>query len=222
MPFARKFAQQKIAFLYLIGTLLLLFSCGRHVFDDPSGNVTFYNESSYSVSVYQKSFDGATLVDMLASGDSYSTIVNPSDNYGAGSVFSVKYWFWIGENVWTSGIDPNGQIQHNIEAGKSYDIQISNASNIKWEESFVKIQNASNMPLEFNYLSTYYKQVGNGELAVPSGKIGIYKISGEIKDHTITQVYEQYPFPDFVAEKGRIYNFIFDGKSVKQTWEQGI
>jgi hypothetical protein len=206
-----------VSFFALLGIF-----CGRHVFDDPSGNVTLYNESSYSISVYHNSFEGATLVNMLASGDSYSTVISPSDNYGSGSVFSVRYWFWIGEDVWTSGIDPNGQIQRNIEAGKSYDIQIPNVSNIEWAESFVKIQNSSNMPLEFNYLSMFYKQAGNGETTVPSGKIGIYKISGEIKGHTITQVFEEYPFPDFVAEKGRIYNFIFDGKSIIKTLDQGI
>jgi hypothetical protein len=206
-----------VSFFALLGIF-----CGKHVFDDPSWNVTFYNESSYSVSVYHNSFSGVTLVDMLASGDSYSAVVNSSDNYGSGSVFSVKYWFWIGENVWTSGIDPNGQIQHNIEAGRNYDIQIPNVSNIEWTESFVKIQNASNMPLEFKYLSNHYQQAGSGETVVPSGKIGIYKVSGEIKGHEIEQVFEQYPFPDFTAENGRIYNFIFDGKSVIKTLDQGI
>jgi hypothetical protein len=207
-----------VSFFALLGIF-----CGKHVFDDPvSWNVTFHNESSYSISVYQNSFSGAALVDMLPSGDSHSAMVRPSDNYGSGTVFSIKYWFRVGENVWTGGIDPNAQIQRNVEAGKNYDIQIPNALNVEWTESFVIIQNSSNMPLEFNYLNDFYKQAGNGETAVPSGKFGIYKISGEINGRTITQVFEKYPFPNFTAEKGRVYNFMFDGSSVIKTSEYEI
>jgi hypothetical protein len=160
---------------------------------------------------------------MLASGDSYSTVVEPSNNYGSGSVFSGRYWFWIGENVCTSGIDPNGQIQHNIEAGKSYDIQIPNVSNIEWSESFVKIQNASNNDIGgFCHIGMCYPQAGGG-YSVKAGEIGIYKISGEINGYKIERGSdEEYPFPNFTAKKGRIYNFIFDGKSVIKTLDQGI
>jgi hypothetical protein len=206
-----------VSFFALLGIF-----CGKHVFDDPSWNITLYNESSYSVSVYHNSFSGALLADMLASGDSHSVTVSPSDNHGNGSIFSIVYWFWIGENVWISGIDPNGQIQRNIEAGKSYDIQIPNSPNIEWAESFVKIQNASDMPFELNYLGSFYKQAGNGETTVASGEIGIYKVSGEINGYTITQVFKEYSFPNFTAKKGRIYNFIFDGNSVIKSLEQGI
>jgi hypothetical protein len=209
----------------------LAVSCGESVPDVSPGNVTLINESSYSVSVYHGSFSGALLVDTLPSGSSYSTIVSTSDNYGIGSVFSIRYWFCAGGKAWTTGIDPNEQIQRNIEAGKSYEIQIPNSSNIGWEDSFIKIQNASDDSFHFNYLNQFYRQAGTGEFPVPAGETGIYKINPsdnhglEIVGYTITQVFKPtFPFPDFTAEKGHIYNYIFDGDSVEKArkWEEKI
>jgi hypothetical protein len=199
--------------------------CGKHDLNDPSWNVTFHNDSSYSVSVYQNSFySGAILVDKLASGDSYSVMV-PSDNHGFGSVFSIRYWFEVDvdNNVWATGIDPGTQLQHYIEAGKSHDIQISNSSNIEWENAFLKIHNASDMPIEFYRLSMVFPQA-NGEFPISNGKIGIYEISGKIEGRTVkyNDLVSSYPFPDFTAEKGYIYNFKFDGKSVEPTGEEKI
>jgi hypothetical protein len=58
----------------------------------------------------------------------------------------------------------------------------------------------------------------------PGEKPGIYKISGEIEGRTIKYngLSDLYPLPDFTAEKGYIYNFIFDGNSVEQMPEEKI
>ena len=161
----------------------------------------------------------------------YSTTLNPSDNYGVGSMFSIEYWHLVASDaefscgdVWTSGIDPNGQISQNIEAGRDYVIKIPQPKNLELREAFLKILNTSRNYFELNYLSNTYRQAGNGETSVPSGKVGIYKMNGDtkIKGHTITQVFDEYPFPEFTAEPGYIYNFEFDGKEVKTKEEQKI
>jgi len=210
---------------------LLLVSCGKHgdLYSDSNlGTVTFFNESSYSVSVYQTSFSGPVLIDKLATGNTYSATVSPSDNYGVGSVFSIRYWYLVEHDVWTGGIDPDAQITQNIEAGKSYVIQIPQPSKLELTEAFFKILNTSGMPIEFNRLGVHYRQAGNGELSVPSGQSGIYKINSselgvEIKDHTIFQVIDQYyNVPEFTAKNGYIYNFEFNGSSVIPKGEQKI
>jgi len=222
------FAIKKFALLLALLTL----SCGKHDFDNPfSSSVTFFNNSSYYVSIHAESFSGPVLIDKLASGMKHSTTLNPSNNYGVGSVFSIEYWYLVASDaefdcgdVWTNGIDPNMQISQNIEAGKNYTILIPQPKELELKEFFFKILNASNKPFELNHLGTFYRQAGNGEFPVPSGKVGFYRMNGEteIKGYTITQVYKEYPFPEFTTKNGYIYAFEFNGNSVKQTGEQKI
>jgi len=211
---------------------LLALSCGKHSVDSSAySSVTFFNNSSYSVSIHSESFSGPILIDKLASGRYFSTTLNPSNNYGVGSVFSIEYWYLVASDaefacgdVWAGGIDPDMQISQNMEVGKEYTIQIPQPKSLELKEAFLKILNTSGEHFELNYLGTFYRQAGNGELPVPSGKIGFYKMNGEteIKGYTITQVSEKYPFPEFTAKSGYIYAFEFNGNSVEKTGEQKI
>jgi hypothetical protein len=222
-----------MAFLCFIGTLLLLVSCGKHDFNEPNlVQVTFCNESSYSVTVYQKSFDGHVLAEKLIPAECFSSGVNPSNNHGVGTVFSVEYWHLIDNEVWVGGRDPNRQITENIEAGESYVISIPQPSSLDFQESFIKIANASGMDFELGCLNAVFYQV-NGALPVPSGKTGLYKAdnssacyysNGEIRGYAIKQglLGNPYPFPEFIAMKGYIHNFKFDGNEVVQTGDQKI
>jgi hypothetical protein len=204
---------------------VLAISCGKHIPDDNSSwNVTFHNMSKYSVSVYQNSpSSGAILVDKLASGDSYSLMV-PTDDYGFGSVFSIKYWFEVDDNVWATGLDRGTPLQYYIEAGKKHDIQIPNSSNIEWEDAFIKIRNTSSNSIEFCQRSNCWSQA-NGEFPVPPrGNPGVYRVSGKIEGRAVkyTDLVDSYPLPDFIAENGYIYNFTFDGNSVEEGRRQKI
>jgi len=211
---------------------LLALSCGKHDYDNSNylSSVTFFNSSSYYVSIHSSFFSGPVLIDKLASGMSYSTTLSPSNNYGSGSVFSMEYWYLVAHNnecscgdVWTSGIDKNMQISQNIEAGKDYVIEIPNPDSLELKEAFFKILNTSGKDFELEkYFSSYtVRQAGNGEFSVPSGKVGVYQVNGktEIKSYTINQIFE---FPEFTAEPGYIYNFEFDGKEVKTKEPQNM
>lgn len=212
---------------------LLALSCGKHEFGNSASlsSITFFNNSSYHVSIYEEFFGGSILVDKLASGMSYSTIINPSNNYGSGSMFSIEYWYLVANyaecscgDVWIGGIDSDAQISQNMEVDENYVIQIPQPKSLKLKEAFFKILNTSGNYFELNHLSNTFRQAGNGEISVPSGKVGIYKVNGEteIKGYTIAQVSERYPFPEFTAKTGYIYNFEFDGNEVKTKEEQKI
>jgi len=211
---------------------LLVLSCGKHNYDNSVySSVTFLNNSSYYVSIHSTSFSGPILIDKLAAGNSYSTTLSPSNNHGLGSMFSIEYWHLVASDaefacgdVWTGGIDPNVQISQNMEAGEEYVIKIPQPKKLELNEAFFKITNTSGEHFELNRLSTYFKQAGNGEVSVPSGKVGIYRNRGEteIESYTITQGFNKYPFPEFIAKSGYIYNFEFDGNSVKTKEEQKI
>jgi hypothetical protein len=221
-----------MAFLYFIGTLLLFVSCGKHDFQEPNlAQVTFCNESSYSVTIYQTSFSGSVLVERLIPADCFSTGISPSNNYGVGTVFSVEYWHLIDNEVWIGGKDPNRQITENIEADRSYVISIPQPKSLDLQESFIKIANVSSMDLELGCLGVVFYPV-SGALPVPSGKYGLYKVNdnsacyynGEIRGYTIRQglLEQPYPFPDFIAMNGYIHNFKFDGNEVIKTGDQKI
>jgi len=210
---------------------ILVLSCNKYSYEDPYNNlgeVIFVNESSYNVSIHDTSFDGPLIVDKLAPGDIYSTAVPPSNNYGSGSVFPIIYWYFAdGEDFWIGGTnpDPNDQIKYNINAGQKYLIYIPEPSKLEGSEAFFKVLNTSGMSIELNRLGNYFKQV-NGELPVPSGKTGIYKIESsasgvEFKGYSISQS-KDYPIPEFTAKNGFIYNFEFNGTSVIFKGEQEI
>jgi len=229
------FAVKKIALLFA----LLVISCGKHELEDtnPQAEVTFFNESSYDVSVHLSAFSGPVLIEKLTIGDYFSTMLSPSNNYGNGSVFSIVYWVLVANgtelacnDVWTSGIDPNMQIIQNLVGGESYVIQIPKPKNLELNGSFIKILNSSNQPFEFNYLAMTKRQADNIEIAVPSGKVGVYKVNDnyysnkptEIIGHTIKVVFETYPFPDLIAQNGYVYSYEFDGKTVTKKGEQKL
>jgi len=230
----KKFAQQKSALLYFTVALLLLASCGNHIFEEANSTqaaVTFCNDSSYSIVIHQTNFDGPILSELIPA-HCFSTNINPSNNYGIGSVFSIEYWHLLENDVWVGGKDPDRQITQNLEAGKSYFISIPQPKSLELYESFIRIANTSDMDLDLNCLGMVFYPV-NGELPVPSNKSGLYRgnnlknsacfSNGEVKDLTVRQgLQTTYPFPGFAMVNGYIHNFEFDGNEVIQKDDEKI
>jgi hypothetical protein len=199
-----------------------------------TGKVTFMNESSYSVIVHQDAFSGPVLVELL-SGQTKKVEVRTSDNYGGGSTFSVEYLYRISDGfdvdsgeVLAIGIDPNMQLNFVVEADKSYTKQIPQPSALEFRSAFIKILNTSNMQFELAYLGTSFKQTGNGNFSVATGKTGVYKLDGiptEGKlyhDYRVVSNFQNTTIPDFTAVNGYIYSFSYDGAAVTKTGEQSI
>jgi len=200
-----------------------------------TGKITFFNEStSYKVVVHQDYFNGPVLLE-LSEWESKKVDVRISDNYGVGSTFSIEYLYPLDSafdaesgKVIASGIDPNVQINLVIEENKSYDVTIPPPQNIEFRSAFIKIVNASSLPFELKYLGTVFKQTGNGNLSVPPGGTGVYKLEGIssagrlYQNYEIVSTFASTTIPDFTAENGNIYNFAYNGSSVTQTGTQTI
>jgi len=229
----KKFVQQKLTFLYVAGTFLLLVSCGNHTFETSNyalmAQVTFCNESSYSVTIHKDNFGGPVLAELLPA-DCISIDLNPSDNHGTGTVFSVEYWHLIENDILVGGKDPDRQIIQNIKAGENPPISIPQPKNLDLQESFIKILNASDMDFELRCLSMALYQV-NKTLSVQSSKSGLYNVNNiknsscfsndEIKGLTVKQG-TTFLFPEFTIINGYIYNFKFDGNEVIQNETEKI
>jgi hypothetical protein len=241
--------KNNIAVIFLILTTLICASCENpsNANENPSnsnndnsttevktGKVTFMNELSYSVIVHTDAFSGPVLAE-LSSGQTKRVEVRTSDNYGVGSTFSVEYLYRITDGfdagsgeVLASGIDPNIQINFVVEADKSYTKQIPQPSALEFQSAFIKILNTSSMQFELAYQGTSFKQTGNGNLSVPTGKTGVYKLEGIpaagklYHDYRVVSTFQNTTIPDFTAMNGYIYSFSYDGSAVTKTGEQSI
>jgi hypothetical protein len=198
-----------------------------------TGKITFFNESSYSVTVHQEFFSGPVLVE-LSPGQSKRVDVRVSDNYGIGSTFPIEYWYRVVDGtdlasgeVWANGIDPNVQLNLVVEENKSYTLQIPQPQDLEFPRAFVKILNASGMQFELQYLGTAFKQAGNGNLPVPAGKTGVYEFLSTaegkpVSGYTVHTTFQPVPVPDFTAKNSYVYNFTYSGTAVTKTGEQKI
>jgi hypothetical protein len=229
---------KKAFVLYSLFAVLCLIACPT---DSPgngtvvkTGKVTFFNESSYSATVHLDAFSGPVLIDSLGPGQSKKVDVRTSDNYGVGSTFCVEYLYRVVDGtdlasgeVWAKGIDPNIQINFVVEENKSYTKQIPQPGALEFPMAFIKILNASNMQFELHYLGTAFKQAGNGNLPVPSGKIGVYQLSSTAEGRLVTgytahSTFETVTIPDFTAQHSYIYTWTYNGSTVQQTGSQKI
>jgi hypothetical protein len=199
-----------------------------------TGTVTFFNESSYTVTVHLDAFTGPVLIKNLGAGQSKGVDVRTSDNYGVGSTFCIEYLYRVVDGidlasgeVWASGIDPNIQINFVVEENKSYTKQIPQPMELEFSMAFVKILNASDMQFELRRYGTAYKQAGNKNLPVPPGKTGVYDVSstaiGAVHDnYSVHTALSAVNMPQFIAKNSYIYSFIYSGTSVEKTGEQKI
>ena len=205
-----------------------------------TGKVTFFNESSYKVVIHQDAFSGPVLLELSAGESGKTILVRTSDNYGIGTTFSIEYLYRINDafdtesgDVIASGIDPNVQINFVIEENKTYTKQIPQPQNLEFRNAFIKIFNSSSLQFELKYLGTVFKQTGNGNISVASGKTGVYKLplgteggipaEGKLyQNYQIASTFENTVIPDFTAKNGFIYSFTYNGNSVIKTGEQTI
>jgi hypothetical protein len=199
-----------------------------------TGKVTFFNESSYTVTVHLDAFSGPVLIESLGGGPSKMIDVRTSDNYGVGSTFCVEYSFKVMDGmdlasgeVWAKGIDPNVQINLVIEENKSYTVLIPKPTELEFPAAFVKILNDSPIQFELRKQGMAYKQAGNGNLPVPPWKTGMYEIPSTVvgvthSDYSVHSTFNSVYVPEFIARNSYIYSFNYDGSSVTLVSEQKI
>jgi hypothetical protein len=220
-------------FLFVFLITVLLSACPPPEGSE-TGNVTFFNGSSYTVTVHLNDFHGPVLIESLGTGQSREVNVRTSDNYGSGSVFSIEYSYNVVDGtdlasgeVWARGIDPNIQITVVVEENQSYTIQIPQPTELEFPMAFIKIFNGSNMEIKLCILDTEYNQTGNGNIPVPPGEIGVYEIHSTAagltyRDYSIRANFNSVDVPEFTAKNSYVYNFTYDGSSVRLRSEQKI
>jgi hypothetical protein len=199
-----------------------------------TGKVTFFNESSYTVTVHLDAFSGPVLIESLGAGRSRRVDVRTSDNYGVGSTFCIEYSYKIADGtdlasgeVWAKGIDPNVQINFVVEENGSYTTQIPQPTELEFFSAFARILNTSSMQFELHRLGTAFKQAGNGNVPVPPGKIGVYQIPSSAEgtvhsDYSVLSTFDSVNVPEFTATNSYVYSFTYNGTSVVKTGEQKI
>jgi hypothetical protein len=222
-------------FLFVFLITVLLSACPTGSSDDGPGNkglevktgkATFFNESSYTVTIHLDAFSGPVLIESLGAGQSKVVNVRTSDNYGIGSTFCVEYFYKVVDGtdlasgeVWAKGIDPNIQINFVVEENRSYTKQIPQPTELEFSGAFIKILNASNMQFELHKQGTAYKQMGNGNIPVPPGKFGVYEISSTAeglthRDYSVHTTFNPVSVPEFTAKNSYVYNFTYNGSTI--------
>jgi hypothetical protein len=227
-------------FIFLI-TAILLSACPTDSSDEDTktievktGKVTFFNESSYTVTVHLDAFSGPVLIEDLGAGQSKRVDVRTSDNHGVGSTFCIEYFYKVVDGtdlasgeVWANGIDPNVQINFVVEENKSYTKQIPQPRALEFSAAFIKILNASDMQFELRKQGMAYKQTGNGNLPVPAGQTGVYAIPSTAtgtnhSEYSVHTTFNSVSVPEFTAQNSYVYSFTYNGTSVTKTSEQKI
>jgi len=188
---------------------------------DDWAKVRFYNESSYSVSVYLQSFNGSELIDRLPGGQSKQIDVRASDDIGIGTMFSIVYWVEV-DGISIKSIDPNMQTAINIKAGENYTYQIQNPKGLELRESFLRLLNTSTNSIQLQRFGMAFVQEGNKGVPVQVGETGVYKIQDKVSDYMVVQIFESYPMPSFDVENGMVYEYEFNGNQVRKRSEYSL
>jgi hypothetical protein len=193
-----------------------------------TGRVTFINESSYSVKVHRDSFGGPVVVELGSGTDTIKTVnVRISDSHGFGTTFSVEYLFPISDELHSEGgeilasmLDFDVQINLVIQEGRSYTVQIPQPKNLEPRSAFIELYNSHNLPCELRYYGLILRQEGSGNIPIPSGRFGIYKLDGipvagePAQGYRVVSTFSEAPIPEFTIQNGYIYKFNYDGTSV--------
>ena len=193
--------------------------------DEPMGIIKFFNSSSYAVSIHRDAFSGPVIAE-LAAGEVKSVEVYVDNNYGVGTTFSFGFKTKVFNELETAcgdvfayGIDPNMQKTIIIEPGKEKLVTIEQPSELIFETAFLRIINASDNYFELRQNGITFKQTGNGNVPVDSGKTGVYEIMSNkegksFENYKLITVFKSVDFPVFVAKYNHAYTYSFDGEKI--------
>jgi len=199
-----------------------------------TGRVTFFNESSYRVNVRRDAFSGPIVAKIPPNQPPVTVYVRVSD-HALGTTFSIEYLYQVtgpdtdSGDIFASGIDINVQINRVVEESRSVTIQIPQPANLEFKTAFIKITNTHNLPAELRRFGTIFSQAGTGNIPIAPGRTGVFRLDqippGEgflLHGFNIVSTFAVTPLPEFTAQNGFIYSFIFDGTSVRKTGERTI
>ena len=206
--------------------------------DENSVEVRFFNSSSFKVDIFRNinpsSLDKTTRpITTVPAGAEVKLKLPPSAEQVIGDVFYIRYYVQIADS-YSSGIGKPLYVQAKrdisniafvLEAGKSYTKEISQpeANQLKFINGYIKVQNTGIKSFQVMNGSNYLKKLGTEEPNLASGKFGFYEFEiPDIEDNFnvstlkffVTDDGKTLKAPDFVMERGKVYDFQCDGSQV--------
>ena len=231
---------KKIIMLFAI---CVLFSCKHEgktttTSDNNTVTVNFFNESSYKVDVYRNvnpsSMDTSTHpIATVSPSATVKVKLPPSENQLIGDVFYIHYYVQLADSF-TSGTGNAIYVQAErdisniafvLKDGMTYTKKVvqPDKNQLRFINGYIKVQNTGDKSFQVMQGSTYLKKLGTSEPNLSTGSFGFYelaipaiqeKVSMSNLKFYITATGVAMAVPSFLLERGKIYNFQFNGSEI--------
>lgn len=229
--------------------LCFIFSCryeDKTTTDKNTVTVNFFNESSFKVDIYRNinpsGLDTSTLpIATIAPSALFKVKLPPSENQLIGDVFYIHYYVQLADSF-TSGTGNAIYVQAErdisniafvLKDGMTYTKKVvqPDKNQLRFINGYIKVQNTGDKSFQVMQGSAYLKKLGTKEPNLSSGSFGFYelaipaiqeKVSMSNLKFYITATGATMAVPSFLLERGKIYNFQFNGTDITGPSVQNI
>lgn len=221
--------------------LCFIFSCkheDKTTADKNTVTVNFFNESSFKVDIYRNinpsGLDSSTPpIATIASSSFFKVKLPPSENQVIGDVFYIRYYVQLADSFSSgTGVPLYVQAERDIsnisfvlKDGMTYTKNVvqPDKNQLRFINGYIKVQNTGDKSFQVMQGSTYLKKLGTSEPNLSTGSFGFYelaipaiqeKVSMSNLKFYITATGATMAVPSFLLERGKIYNFQFNGNEI--------
>lgn len=223
--------------------LLFLFACNNKNGDGGIGDkntvqVNFFNESSFKVDIYRNinpsRLDASTRpIATISPSSTVKVKLPPSENQMIGDVFYIRYYVQLADSF-ASGIDRALYVQAErdisniafvLKEGKTYTKTIAQPerNQLRFINGYIKVQNTGSKSFQVANGDVFLKKIGTAEPNLASGKFGFYELAIPSIDESINIASLKFfvtadgntcNVPSFLLERGKVYEFQFNGSQI--------
>ncbi|MGP1415902.1 MAG: hypothetical protein ACTTJ6_08290 [Treponema sp.] len=223
--------------------LCCFFSCkqeqeGDVTVDNNTVTVNFFNESSYKVDVYRNinpsSLDNSTPpIATIAPSGTCKVKLPPSENQLIGDVFYIHYYVQLadsfssgtGEAIYVQADRDISNIAFVLKDGMTYTKKVvqPDKNQLRFINGYVKVQNTGDKSFQVMQGSIYLKKLGTSEPNLSAGSFGFYELAIPTLEENvnmnnlkfyITATGTTMAVPSFILQRGKVYNFQFNGTEI--------
>lgn len=233
---------KKLIFFFLSFSLFFIFfSCSTNY-----AEVSFFNVSSFNVDIFKNInpslLDKSTRpIATIPAGSEVKLKLPPSNDQWIGDVFYIHYHVQLADSfssgtgapLYVKAKRDISNISFVITGGKSYTKQISQpeTGKLKFINGYIKVQNVGHKSIQVANGDSYLKKLGTQESNLTSGSFGFYEfeIPAILENISVSSLKffvidngKILEAPQFVMERGKIYNFQCDASYVTGPSVQNI
>ena len=221
--------------------LCFIFSCkheDKTTTDKNTVTVNFFNESSFKVGIYRNinpsGLDSSTPpIATIAPSGLFKVKLPPSEDQLIGDVFYIRYYVQLADSFFSgTGVPLYVQAERDIsniafvlKDGEHYTKKIvqPEKNQLRFVNGYIKVQNTGDKSFQVMQGSAYLKKLGTSEPNLSTGSFGFYelaipaiqeKVSMSNLKFYITATGATMAVPSFLLERGKIYNFQFNGSEI--------